>query len=516
MVKNLKIKFGLTAVMALGLFAVGSGVASAAPAADETIKISDYFPDARFQQAISRGFYFNQTGSQKRIDTNQDGYLTPEERNAVYKMYMNLADTTYQGIDAFPNLTVFEITGRTGVTDLDLSENTALREVTIENPVVNVKLPENNSIEFFDNLNSEMSDAQVANLLAQLPNLTSYSQNYKRDENLYNTTLDFSNNPKLEDVTAMNGYYKAVDVSNCPNLKKAVLSYCDVSSIDISNNPKLTTLDLTGAVYLENLDVANNPKLEVLGLSGTGLSTIDTSDMKNLVTFYGDHSEINQVDLSQNTKLQDVKLGYARLSSIDLAGLTDLKSIDISSNHISSLDVKDNSNIQSLLADNNQLTTLDVDNLKNLVTLSVNQNQLKSIDVTNNSLLSQLGVAYNQLSSLDLSNNKTLTNLYAEHNQILDVNFSSAGAPSMSRLANQEVTVTPDVDEDGAISANLSSILSGENIASVEVDSDWMYSGKRKLVVYEGDETNPQSVLLAVHLTSGAIIYLEVHLNYAE
>jgi hypothetical protein len=82
------------------------------------------------------------------------------------------------------------------------------------------------------------------------------------------------------------------------------------------------------------------------------------------------------------------------------------------------LDVSNNTALVTLDVGYNQLTGLDVSNNTALTYLEVNNNQLTGLDVSNNTALKFLDVSYNQLTALDVSNNNALEKLDVSNNSL--------------------------------------------------------------------------------------------------
>ena len=85
------------------------------------------FPDPIFRTYV-----------QKNFDTNGDGYLSSEERNSVIMIIapQDAALTSVKGIELFPLLQSLTISN-TGITELDLSQNTDLTVLDVSSTPLN-------------------------------------------------------------------------------------------------------------------------------------------------------------------------------------------------------------------------------------------------------------------------------------------------------------------------------------------------------------------------------------------
>lgn len=165
------------------------------------------------------------------------------------------------------------------------------------------------------------------------------------------------------------------------------------------------------------------------GLDITNLTGIEA--FKNLQTLVCRCNKIADLDLSKNTKLQEVYAYDNDLRSIDVSGCKDLILLHVgydgvcNKNKLTELDVSNNYKLKTLDCSYNLLTELDISNNQDLESLRCQVNQIKEFDFSNNIHLEQLEVWTNQLTSLDISNCKSLTKLNFAVNQIRDISLDN-------------------------------------------------------------------------------------------
>jgi len=95
------------------------------------------------------------------------------------------------------------------------------------------------------------------------------------------TSLNVSNNPKLEELYCYNNQLKALDISKNSALVWISCRHNQLTSLNVSNNPKLEGLYCYNN-QLTSLDLSNNPKLEELWCHGNQITTLDVSKNTNL------------------------------------------------------------------------------------------------------------------------------------------------------------------------------------------------------------------------------------------
>lgn len=104
-------------------------------------------------------------------------------------------------------------------------------------------------------------------------------------------------------------------IEHFPNLKVLDLTRNKLSSIDLSGNTKLEQLFL-GNNQLETLDVSMLPQLEGLEVFMNDIEVLDLSHNPKLEVLYANANDFSKLDLTGNSLLEDVQLSDNQLSDI--------------------------------------------------------------------------------------------------------------------------------------------------------------------------------------------------------
>lgn len=263
----------LAAVLFAALIAVTAFPFSVS--AQEMIKIDNkHFPEDKFRTFVS-----------SRFDTDNDGYLSEDEINAVEEIRFNngYGDTT--GIEYFTNLK--EMWYRNDVSfdlyKLDLSKNTKLEKLTLYTT----------SLEELD--------------LSNNTNLTEISIIHDKLRSRL-TTLKLGSKPCLESLSCTGTHITEIDLDG--------INPDTLTSLNLSDN-RLETIDISRFSNLGKI-------WGVLYLDHNRLTAVDMS--KN------NYSQLNRPEISNNTSL-DYQEYFAEVSSdgtIDLTNLQGVSGFDVS------------------------------------------------------------------------------------------------------------------------------------------------------------------------------------------
>lgn len=325
------------------------------------------------------------------IDTNQDGEIQVSEARAQEGLIMCLDSeaTDMTGLEAFVNIRALLISG-TQVATLDLSENTALEFVYVQ-----------------DNVLTQLD-------VSKLPNLQAL---YCNDNQL--ATLDVSNNPALKELMVYKNQLSGLDVSKNTNLIRLIASDNQLGSLDVTNNVELVQLRVHNN-QVTSLDVTKNGKLMSFWAHGNELSQLDVSQNTLLMALDVSDNQLNSLDVTKLVLLEELSCGNNKITNLDLTKNVELKNVSCIYNELSNLDVTQNTKLISLSSFNNGLTSLDVSQNEALQSLHCGVNELTALDVSSNVTLKYLTCQQNKLTSLNLANglNEEIFLMNAQNNEL--------------------------------------------------------------------------------------------------
>ena len=206
-----------------------------------------------------------------------------------------------------------------------------------------------------------------------------------------------------------------------------------VTYADFSSYPGFGTDNQITAI-----DISKNENLRGLITYMNEIDTLDVSNQTNLEELDCSYCELDALDVSHNTKLTSLKAYGNYIDNIDVTLLPQLQELDLKGNMLETIDLSKNTKLVELSLQNNELKNVDVSMLPLLMELSLQGNKLTELNLSNNKLLDELNVSDNSLTSLDLSANTSLSSLIAggnpldmldlSHNRMLNyINVSKNG-----------------------------------------------------------------------------------------
>jgi uncharacterized protein YjdB len=171
------------------------------------------------------------------------------------------------------------------------------------------------------------------------------------------TSLDLSNNTKLQDLILPYNPLTSLDLSHCTDLEAVLLQECtSLASLNINGCAKLRSINCTRA-KMPSLDFSTCPMITIITCGNNPeLTSLQVAGQTFLTTLNGDNC--------------------AKLASLNLNGCTALKNAQLSKCDLSSLTVAGCTALEMLICDQNKLTALDLTGLSNLWSLDVSSNLL--------------------------------------------------------------------------------------------------------------------------------------------
>jgi hypothetical protein len=193
----------------------------------------------------------------------------------------------------------------------------------------------------------------------------------------------FGVSPGTATVTATcnadGGFTATCTVTVCIDIPDAVFQKYCVDNFDQDNDGGISVEEAAAATKIEceNLDIRSTKGLQWF----TNLTELRFGGAKNLTG----------VNVSKNTKLENLHVYNDALNTIDVSMLKNLKGFN---------------------CEGNKLTVLNVSANTALIGLTCSNNDLEHLDVSANTLLQSLGCDRNHFESLDLSKNTALRFAY--------------------------------------------------------------------------------------------------------
>ena len=229
-------------------------------------------PDTTFKNALlAHGNTITGTNV-SIIDTNGDGEIQCSEASAYTgRLILNSNNangiTDLTGIETFFNVPYILLDGQSLLTAIDVSNNTALTFLSVNNSALtSLDITQNTALEELDIYDNNLSVLDVSQntvlTLLQVGN-----------NNL--SLLDLSTNVSLDSFfTSGNPNLTAIDLSNNTNLFNLGIEDSSVTSLDLSNNSGLGEVTIENNPNLTSLIIANGNNTAITQAYFTGNSAL--------------------------------------------------------------------------------------------------------------------------------------------------------------------------------------------------------------------------------------------------
>lgn len=306
-----------------------------APKTDGVPLDEAHFPNKAFREDL-----------QKKYDKDNDGVLSSTEISNITSYYVADDAEDIRGIEYLTNLTSFSAT-KDSVTNVDLSKNTKLKEVSISKTQSLVSLNVSGCTELETLICNENSVTALD--ISGNPALKKLEC---RSNKL--TALNTEGNPALESLNCEGNPITSLDVSKNANLQSLTIKNTSVASLDVSGNTALSTLNCSGDTALTSLDVSANTELTKLYCGDTALTSLDISQNTKLTYLNCSGTKV-PLDVSANTELTSLYCDNMGLDSIDLSHNTKLETVSCKDNNLTTLDITNNDLIDRLYISGNHL-----------------------------------------------------------------------------------------------------------------------------------------------------------------
>ena len=271
---------------------------------------------------------------------------------------------------------------------------------------------------------------------------------------------------------------------------------CTFTEIDFSGNKKLESIQVTSPV-LQSINLANLPSLEKINVaSDTALHVLNTSGCPALKAIMGYASGIESVDLSKNTKLEQVTLSGTKVKKYDFSNNPELNNIFIGSESLESVVFKNNTKVSSLMISclKNVKQKPDFTKFPELISLSLDYYPWESFAIPTSKKLKSLSFQYSDfLKEIDVHENVKLRSFTlfncSEISKITYFEGQQCKANTINCHAIEAVFIPREVPTDIA-SAVSDAALKSYLISVADTDKDGKISQAEAKAVTEVDFSN--------------------------
>ncbi|WP_420580832.1 hypothetical protein [Reichenbachiella sp.] len=190
------------------------------------------------------------------------------------------------------------------------------------------------------------------------------------------------------------------------------------------------------------VDLSNNLKLDSVSLIANLLTEIDFSKNENLVYVQLESNELRAVNgLSNKQKLNNVQLSFNYLKELDVSNSA-VEKVFAGDNDIETIDLSGTGDLKNLFLKTNDLVSIDLSENPLLETVVLSDNKIQNLDVQVNHLIEYLWISSNSLTKLDVSSLSSLVHLTIHNNPDLScVNIGSdQDIPTVTKTENQQLS----------------------------------------------------------------------------
>lgn len=228
------------------------------------------------------------------------------------------------------------------------------------------------------------------------------------------------------------------DMTDVYNVKQLSINLANATSVE--KNYQLTSNDIPDNKFMQHLlekhDVNGDNAIyfsEAINTDGLEVSSKGIRSLKgieyfrNLQWLHCEHNDITELDLSRNTQISYLQLGYNKLTSLNLRGIGSLGFFKCDNNQLTGLDLSDSKGMCWFSAMNNNLQSMNFFNHHNLQYVNLYNNQLTSLvlEGVEKKIFRSLNVKHNKLVELDLSRCPFLSEIDVSDNNLKTLNVSN-------------------------------------------------------------------------------------------
>ena len=341
----------------------------------------------------------------EEADTNKDGYLSEGEASRVRTLRFDSFENidSFKGIEYFTELENFFYRANTVNEDEGVTAASTASEIDLSG---------------FEELKTVRIDSHTG---------------YLKTVNLQDCT-------SLQDVEISGMRDACIDFLNlkgCTNLRTLNLSWPNITKLNLSGFKRLTEVTLTdGRGRLQTLNLRKCSSLKTLSVDSSSMTKLKLKGAKKLESLNLTGRALESLDLSTNTQLEEVYLGWGtKLSSLDLSSNKKLKTFECYRTELTSLDLRNHTSLIKVDCHNNKnLSAIKVKGCKKLKNLRFDNTALTKINVKTSPALQRLRCENTLLTKLNLKKNTKLKNLRCENTRLTQLDLSNTKIKDDSRL----------------------------------------------------------------------------------
>ena len=329
--------------------------------------------------------------------------------------YLNCNGHMLSNLDLSNNLALLKLyCTQNNLQNLDLSQNLALTHLdcsgnSLWGGITHLNLSQNTALVYFKCKGNTIFGSPIGTLR---------HLDIRNGNNTNLTTFNTLNNHSLNCISVDDSTYSTINWINidphtifsndCNNLLYTLIpdSAFEQRLIDYGydtiHDGKVLTFNISS---LDSLDVSTPPNMfsppKIYDLTGIESFT-------NLRFLNCGFNELSNLDLSQNSLLNNLMCGFNNIQNLILDQNINLEKLMCSHNPISNIDLTQNINLKTLNCAVMSINELDVSQNLNLDTIHCGYNQISNLDLSNNQSLIALFCSFNNLKSLDLRNGNNI------------------------------------------------------------------------------------------------------------
>ena len=419
----------------------------------QTVRIEGTVSELTCNSQSLNGIKVDEAPGLTSLTVKDNNLTTINLENNLYLKYLTCDQNDLTGLDVTNNteLTYLSCVD-CALTELDVTQNTKLKEL-----YVGYDVPRGTR----NNMTSGSIDLSENTALQKV-----------HVENVGLNTLDVTNNLDLIDLYASTNNLTTIDLTENTDLQNLDLAHNRLPEIDLDLNTELVYLDLTTNL-LPSINVRKNTKLQDFRISDNLLPTLDVTTLADLRLLNCGINQLPSIDVTRNPLLERLWCYTNELTEINTTNNPNLKGLYCEENLIEALDATVNPKLLSLTCHRNRISSLEVEGLTELRWLTCSDNELYSLDVSTCTNIGNPYDGYYREFGFDCSRNHLMT-LDLSQNEHMNTNSEA----SVTLFGGQTLPVTP-VLVDGYLTIKMPDDAANNKVSSIVADGvDYVLSTK--------------------------------------